>query len=97
MKSSQFKPLFRSGRRITKRSAIFFLKKNQDKISRLGLSVSKKVGNSPQRNRVKRVSRELFKFFPYEEKDLIILFSKSGSLDLNSFRKDYLEIWRKNR
>lgn len=32
--------------------------------ARIGLTVGKKVGNSPQRNRVKRVLRELFRTWP---------------------------------
>lgn len=32
--------------------------------SRLGLTVGKKVGHSPDRNRVKRVFRELFRLWP---------------------------------
>ncbi len=33
----------------------------QDSLSRIGLSVSKRVGNSPQRNRWKRLMRESFR------------------------------------
>ena len=35
-----------------------------DGVSRLGLTVGKKVGSSPDRNRVKRVFRELFRLWP---------------------------------
>lgn len=38
---------------------------NDSNMSRLGLTVSKKVGNSVQRNRVKRLIREFFRTQPY--------------------------------
>ena len=34
------------------------------RVSRLGLTVGKKVGSSPERSRVKRVFRELFRLWP---------------------------------
>jgi ribonuclease P protein component len=44
-----------------KQSLIVYYKKNSLGHSRLGLSVSKKVGNSPTRNRFKRILREYYR------------------------------------
>ncbi len=44
-----------------KPTLIIYYKKNSLNKSRLGLSVSKKVGNSPIRNRFKRILRDQFR------------------------------------
>lgn len=50
------------GRRIVSAHFVFFLlKRSEEARSRLGLIVSRKVGNAVARNRVKRRSRELFR------------------------------------
>ena len=53
-------------------------------VSRLGMAVSKKVGNSPQRGRVKRVLREWFR---HHRHDLVapldlVLIARPGAPDL---------------
>lgn len=51
------------GRRIVSAHFVFFVQQRPDAAerSRLGLIVSRKVGNAVARNRVKRRSRELFR------------------------------------
>ena len=52
--------------------------------ARLGLVVTKKIGNSPQRNRIKRVCRECFRAWP----DLVpagldlVVIARSGAAEL---------------
>jgi ribonuclease P protein component len=53
-------------------------------LPRLGLTVSKKVGNSPQRSRVKRLLREWFRLHHRELKrpwDLVII-ARAGAPEL---------------
>ncbi len=52
--------------------------------SRLGMAVSKKVGNSPKRSRVKRVLREWFRHHRHElsvPADLVLI-ARPGAPDL---------------
>jgi ribonuclease P protein component len=66
-----------------KPSLIVYYKKNSLGHSRLGLSVSKKVGNSPTRNRFKRILREYYRnssFFKCVEFDVLFVVSFTRSL-----------------
>lgn len=57
--------------------AYFKVSKINNDYSRIGLSVSKKVGNSPRRNRIKRILREYFRLNPIRTlgKDILIVVS----------------------
>lgn len=63
-----FVNLNRRGKRIQTDHFLISLMKNGQGFTRLGITVSKRVGNSVRRNRVKRLVREFFRqhkaFFP---------------------------------
>ena len=52
--------------------------------ARLGIVVTKKIGNSPQRNRIKRVCRECFRAWPGLVPDGIdlVVIARSGAAEL---------------
>ena len=67
-----------------KQSVIIYYKKNSLGRSRLGLSVSKKVGNSPIRNRFKRILREFYRKSVIRNLEFDVLFVVSFTRSLAS-------------
>ena len=61
LKRHEFQELTRCGKKITNKHFIAFLTPAQTNRSRLGITVSKKVGKATARNRIKRFSREYFR------------------------------------
>ena len=53
-----FKRAYHRGRSAVTRELVVYWRKNKLGVTRLGITVSKKLGNSPQRNRVRRIIRE---------------------------------------
>lgn len=60
-KSVQYRSLSKNGRRHYSDYFVFVFRENRLSASRLGITVSKKVGNAVTRNRIKRVVREYFR------------------------------------
>ena len=61
-KNNYFQLVFKKGKSTANRQfVIYILKKPKQKNFRIGLSVSKQIGNAVTRNRVKRLIRETFK------------------------------------
>ena len=59
-KNKEFQRIFKKGKSFANRQFIVYILKSDQPEFRLGLSVSKKVGNAVVRNRVKRYIRQTF-------------------------------------
>ncbi|MDR0983447.1 MAG: ribonuclease P protein component [Ruminococcus sp.] len=60
--NKDFLKCYRKGKRFTFTSVVVYAFKNSSGLSRLGITASKKVvGNSPQRNRAKRIIRQAYR------------------------------------
>lgn len=59
-KSWEFRRVYRYGRTVVSRNIVLYYCPNGIRSNRIGFSVSKKVGKSVLRNRVKRIYREAF-------------------------------------
>lgn len=67
-KNKEFQFVFKQGKSYANRQFIIYVQKKAEQPKfRIGLSVSKKIGNSVMRNRIKRRIRQSF----FELKDLI--------------------------
>lgn len=60
-KSVEYRSLSKNGHRHYSDAFVFVFRENRLSASRLGITVSKKVGNAVTRNRIKRVVRECFR------------------------------------
>ena len=81
-KEKDFASIFKKGKRFETDFFKAYYKENRLSYSRLGVSVSKRVGNAVSRNRIKRVVREWFRLNCSRFKrsfDVIFAFNKTIS------------------
>ena len=85
--TNQFKIVYNNGKSYVNRDLVMYLRKNDSGTNRLGISVSKKVGNSVVRHRVTRLIRESYRL--NEEKLLqgydIVVVARANAKDKNYF------------
>ena len=60
-KNHEFQSVFKSGRSYANKLFVMYVSKNQLDRNRIGISVSKKVGNSVVRHRLTRLIREIYR------------------------------------
>lgn len=60
-KNSDFQKVYREGRSYANRYLVMYTLKNGTECNRIGISVSKKVGNSIVRHRLKRLIKEAYR------------------------------------
>ena len=60
-KNYEFKSVYKSGRSLANKLLIMYVSENGGQRTRIGISASKKVGNSVVRHRVTRLLREVFR------------------------------------
>ena len=60
-KNDEFKIVYQSGKSYANKYLVMYIHKNDMDKNRLGISVSKKVGNSVVRHRIARLLRESFR------------------------------------
>jgi ribonuclease P protein component, eubacterial len=60
-KNQEFQTIIKNKRYITSREFVVYYKRNQYGYMRIGVSVSKKLGNAVVRNKVKRQVKEMIK------------------------------------
>jgi ribonuclease P protein component len=60
-KNFEYIKVYKAGRRLSSPFFTMYIKSNNLEVTRFGISVSKKVGNSVARNLIKRRVKEIFK------------------------------------
>ena len=82
---------YRGGSEVTKTLVLYF-KKNKIGTNRLGITVSKKVGNAVVRNRVRRLIKENYRLKEEEIRNgfdiVIVARTRAGNSDLWKIGKD---------
>lgn len=98
-KRHQYLETTRRGAKRYSASFIFFLRPNRLEHSRLGVTASKKVGNAPQRNRIKRLVREAFRQHPElfrRSLDIVVVAKRDVPIDnLASVVKEFRHVLRR--
>jgi ribonuclease P protein component len=94
--SIEYRTLSKNGNRHYSDYFIFISQENQVSRSRLGITVSKKVGKAVTRNRIKRIIREHFRLnrrlLPGRLDINIIARQSSGQIETAAIR-DHLDRW----
>jgi|LGOV01.1.fsa_nt_gb ribonuclease P protein component len=95
-KSSDYKKLFDLGVKYHSKHLIVFTMQKNNGPTRLGLTVSRKVGGAVTRNRLKRQLREIFRLslsYSLENTDIMILAKKNASiLDYHQLNQELLVV-----
>jgi ribonuclease P protein component len=79
-----FRRVMKSGRRLSSRNFILFVRKNESLFHRLGIVVKKEIGPATFRNRMKRYIREFFRLQKHQIKgsyDIILMVKKGCSVN----------------
>jgi len=84
-----YKEIYRTGKSYANKYLIMYIKKNEFDSNRLGISVSKKVGNSVVRHRVTRLIRESYRL---SEDRLLIGLDIVITARVGAKGRDYSEI-----
>ena len=61
LSNSEFQAIYKSGKSYANKYLVMYVSENPDGKSKLGISVSKKVGNSVVRHRLARLIRETYR------------------------------------
>ena len=89
--TNQFKIVYNNGKSYANRDLVMYLRKNDSDTNRLGISVSKKVGNSVVRHRITRLIRESYRL---NEAKLLHGYDIVVVARANAKGKDYFDICR---
>ncbi len=83
-KNEDFKMVYKKGKNYWNRNLVLYKKKNGLNYSRIGFSITKKFGNSVERNRTKRRLKEVCRLNFHNIKDGydIIIIPKKNIIDI---------------
>jgi len=60
-KNEEFRAIYQSGKSFANKYLVMYVKQSESETGRIGISVSKKVGNSVVRHRITRLLRESYR------------------------------------
>ena len=100
-KRREFQRGYRKGRKYWNREFVVYVYENMSNNTRLGITATKKIGKSVQRNRAKRLVREVFRLSKdriYSGYDIIVV-GRAPSIHLKyqGAQKTLLRLFKKAR
>ena len=98
-KNEEFQKVFKKGKSFANRQfVVYCLRKEEQQAFRVGLSVSKKIGNAVTRNQIKRYIRQTFlelKNDVRQDMDYVIIArSQAATLDFHETKKSLEHVLR---
>ncbi|OEF99626.1 ribonuclease P protein component [Vulcanibacillus modesticaldus] len=103
-KREDFKKVYTYGKSVANRELVLYILDNsKTERYRVGISVSKKIGNAVVRNRVKRLIKEAFRSLANQlemenQKDLIIIArNPTADMKFSQFQKSIKDLLRKSK
>lgn len=79
-KNLEFRKVYNNGKNFWNRNLVLYIRKNDLEETRLGLTITKKIGNAVVRNKIRRRLKEIYRLNLYRVKsgyDLIIIPKKN--------------------
>ncbi|RQD73909.1 MAG: ribonuclease P protein component [Candidatus Syntrophonatronum acetioxidans] len=100
-KNREYRDVYKKGKKFVSSFTVLYVMPNEREKTRVGITVSKKIGNSVTRNRVKRIYREVCRL---KEKDMkngydlvIVARKKAKELDFWKGWKDLNKLFYKSK
>lgn len=98
-KNREFLQVYRRGRKVAGRYTVLYFIPHEDNTTKVGISVSKKVGNSVVRHRLKRLYKEVFRLNYGKIRPgfalVLVLRRQALSLDFGSCQEDFLALLKR--
>ncbi|TGB01278.1 ribonuclease P protein component [Halobacillus salinus] len=101
-KNEEFQKIFKHGESFANRQlVVYFMKKSDQTHFRIGLSVSKKIGNAVMRNQVKRYLRQAFLEMEEDIRpgyDLVIIARKpTNQMNFHEIKRSLTHVLKRSR
>ena len=100
-KTKEFKEVYDNKQSHADENIVMYIKKNEMESNRLGISVSKKVGNSVVRHLLCRRAREIFRLtnrYVTKGIDMVIVFRKGADeVSFETLKNSFLKLYKKHK
>ena len=100
-KTKEFKEVYDNKQSNADENIVMYIKKNEMESNRLGISVSKKVGNSVVRHLLCRRAREIFRLtnrYVTKGIDVVIVFRKGADeVSFETLKNSFLKLYKKHK
>jgi len=98
---SDFKKVYKAGTSVANKVLVLYYRKSEGRQSRLGVSISKRVGSAVERNRIKRQLCEIYRRHQSEIRqphDLVVICRPQvANLTFQDMEKSFKELLLKSR